>query len=99
MVCVLLPAAQQMLNNDRAAVLEANGGKVTIGELKMIGPFQVLDVIGYGGMSTVYKALQPDLDRIVAIKVMLPALVADESFRRRFEREARVIASLRHPHI
>src|ERR671932_1153507 len=73
---------------------------VPISELQQtIGPSQVLEVIGQGGMSTVYKALQPDLDRIVAIKVLLPAFVDDEAFRRRFQQEARVVARLRHPHI
>jgi serine/threonine-protein kinase len=66
---------------------------------KTIGTFQVREVLGHGGMSTVYKALQPDLDRTVAIKVPLPALVNDPSFRARFEREARLAARLRHPHI
>ncbi len=66
---------------------------------KTIGPYEVLDVIGHGGMATVYRARQPDLDRIVAIKVLLPAFASDSGFRRRFEREARLVASLRHPHI
>lgn len=64
-----------------------------------IGPYRVLDVIGHGGMATVYKALQPELDRIVAIKVLLPAFANDAGFRARFEREARLIARLRHPNI
>jgi serine/threonine-protein kinase len=65
----------------------------------MIGPYKVLDLVGHGGMSTVYKALQTDLDRVVAIKVLLPALASDPSFRQRFAREARLVASLRHPNI
>jgi predicted Ser/Thr protein kinase/uncharacterized protein YgiM (DUF1202 family) len=73
---------------------------VSLGELpQLIGSYQVLGVIGHGGMSTVYKALQPDLDRVVAIKVLLPGLASDPAFRQRFEREARVIASLRHANI
>ncbi len=65
----------------------------------MIGPYQLIEVIGHGGMATVYKAYQPNLDRIVAIKVLLPAFVDDAAFRFRFQREARLIARLRHPHI
>ena len=66
---------------------------------KTIGPYQVQDVIGHGGMATVYKAFQPELDRTVAIKVLLPAFVNDAAFRFRFQREARLIARLRHPNI
>jgi predicted Ser/Thr protein kinase len=70
------------------------------GEVRhQIGPYCVLDVIGHGGMATVYKAMQPELDRVVAVKVLLPAFANDAGFRARFEREARMIARLRHPHI
>jgi serine/threonine-protein kinase len=50
-------------------------------------------------MSTVYKALDPELERVVAIKVLLPELVANDEFRALFQREARLIARLRHPNI
>lgn len=74
--------------------------RVTLQTLqKSIGPYRVLDVIGHGGMATVYKAYQPDLDRVVAIKVLLPAFSHDPGFRFRFGREARLVARLRHPHI
>ncbi|MCA1599740.1 MAG: serine/threonine protein kinase, partial [Chloroflexi bacterium] len=56
-------------------------------------------MIGHGGMAIVYKAYQPELDRIVAIKIPLPAFVDDADFRSCFEREARLVARLRHPHI
>src|SRR6266404_2340763 len=63
------------------------------------GPYQILTSIGAGGMGEVYKARDTRLDRIVAIKV-LPAHLADRAeLRERFEREARTIASLNHPHI
>ena len=66
---------------------------------KRLGPFEILSAIGAGGMGEVYRARDTRLDRIVAIKV-LPAHLADEPERReRFEREARTIASLHHPHI
>ncbi len=56
-------------------------------------------VIGTGGMSTVYLGKQVVLQREVAIKVMLPEALEDETSRRRFENEARTIARLDHPHI
>src|SRR5712672_337059 len=66
---------------------------------KRLGPFEILSSIGAGGMGEVYKARDTRLDRIVAIKV-LPTHLADRSdLRERFEREARTIASLNHPHI
>jgi serine/threonine protein kinase len=66
---------------------------------KRLGPYEILSPIGAGGMGEVYKARDTRLDRIVAIKV-LPTHLADRSeFRERFEREAKTIASLNHPHI
>ncbi len=64
-----------------------------------LGPYEILSAIGAGGMGEVYKACDTRLDRIVAIKV-LPTHLADRpELRERFEREARTIASLNHPHI
>ena len=66
---------------------------------KRLGPYEVLSAIGAGGMGEVYKARDTRLDRIVAIKV-LPTHLADRAeLRERFEREAKTIASLNHPHI
>src|SRR5579863_3738110 len=64
-----------------------------------LGPHEILAAAGSGGMGEVYKARDTRLDRIVAIKV-LPTHLADRSeLRERFEREAKTIASLNHPHI
>ncbi len=64
-----------------------------------LGPYEILSPIGAGGMGEVYKARDTRLDRTVAIKV-LPAHVADDpDLRQRFEREAKTISSLNHPHI
>src|SRR6267378_6298532 len=64
-----------------------------------LGPYEILTAIGAGGMGEVYRARDTRLDRIVAIKV-LPTHLADRAeLRERFEREARVVASLNHPHI
>jgi Tol biopolymer transport system component len=66
---------------------------------RRLGPYEILSSIGAGGMGEVYRARDTRLDRIVAIKV-LPTHLADRSeLRERFEREARTIASLNHPHI
>ncbi len=64
-----------------------------------LGPYEVLGLIGEGGMGQVYRAADTRLDRAVAIKVM-PAALADDPIRReRFEREARSISRLEHPNI
>ena len=60
------------------------------------GPYEIVAALGAGGMGEVYKAHDPRLDRVVAIKI-LPS--ADPELRARFEREARAIARLQHPHI
>jgi len=64
-----------------------------------LGPYEVLGLIGAGGMGEVYKARDTRLDRTVAIKVLPTELSADPERRARFEREARTIAGLNHPHI
>ena len=70
-----------------------------IGAGTRLGPYEILSAIGAGGMGEVYRAKDTRLDRIVAIKV-LPAHVSDDpALRERFEREARTIAALNHPHI
>src|ERR1700751_2022093 len=64
-----------------------------------LGPYEILSAIGVGGMGEVYRAKDTRLDRIVAIKVLPPHLADSSELRERFEREARTIASLNHPHI
>src|SRR5579863_2257713 len=66
---------------------------------KTVGPYQILSAIGAGGMGEVYKARDTRLDRTVAIKVLSPHLADRADLRERFEREARTIAGLNHPHI
>ena len=60
---------------------------------------EVLEKIGQGGMGAVFKARQPSLDRIVALKILLPELGRDPAFAERFAREARVLGKLNHPNI
>lgn len=64
-----------------------------------LGPYEILSLIGAGGMGEVYKSRDTRLERVVAIKV-LPAHLADRAdLRERFEREARSIATLQHTNI
>ena len=64
-----------------------------------LGPYEIVAPLGAGGMGEVYKATDTRLDRIVAIKVLTAALAEDPQFRDRFDREARTISKLAHPHI
>jgi tRNA A-37 threonylcarbamoyl transferase component Bud32 len=65
-----------------------------------LGNYRIVERIGRGGMAVVYKAYQPALERHVAIKVLREQLTADdEQFARRFQREAKAVAALRHPNI
>ena len=64
-----------------------------------LGPYEILASAGAGGMGEVYKARDTRLDRIVAIKVLTEEISNDARHRQRFEREARVISRLSHPHV
>ncbi len=66
---------------------------------RRLGPYEILSAIGAGGMGEVYKARDTRLDRIVAIKVLPAQLAGRTELRERFDREAKTIASLNHPHI
>lgn len=61
--------------------------------------FEILEIVGRGGMGAVYKARQPALDRFVAIKLLPPDAAADHGFAQRFRNEARILARLQHPNI
>src|SRR6202050_2545414 len=64
-----------------------------------LGPYEILSSIGAGGMGEVYRARDTRLDRIVAIKVLPEHLSSNPQSRERFDREAKAISSLSHPHI
>jgi len=66
---------------------------------RKLGPYEILAPLGAGGMGEVYRARDTRLDRTVAIKVLPAELSANVERRQRFEREARIISSLNHPHI
>ena len=80
-----------------AGVISDIGGSTLAG--CRIGAYQVLAPIGAGGMGEVYRARDTRLGRDVAIKILPRAFTADPDRLARFEREARVLASLNHPHI
>src|SRR5712671_1820015 len=64
-----------------------------------LGPYEILDAIGAGGMGEVYRAKDTRLDRTVAIKILPAHLSSDPLRKQRFEREAKTISSLNHPNI
>ena len=69
------------------------------GQLGRFGPYEVLEVLGHGGMGIVLKARDPALNRLVAIKVLAPQLAASGAARKRFAREARAAAAISHEHV
>ena len=64
-----------------------------------LGPYEILSPLGRGGMGEVYRAIDAKLERDVAIKILPEALAHDPERLARFEREAKVLASLNHPNI
>lgn len=79
----------------------AFGGKTMpwLTEPKQLGGYQILETLKSGGMGAVYVAADPKLDRRVAIKTILPALLLLEPARERFDRETKALARLQHPGI
>lgn len=63
------------------------------------GGFEILEVLGRGGMGIVYKARQKSLDRIVALKVLAPKIAGNPNFEARFNQEAKLLASVSHPNV
>jgi serine/threonine protein kinase len=66
---------------------------------RKIGQYEIRSLVGSGGMATVYLGYQPNVDRLVAIKILPPHPALDPEFIQRFQLEARTIARLQHPHI
>jgi eukaryotic-like serine/threonine-protein kinase len=84
------------------ALAAAAGIATTSGTLltgRRIGVYQILALLGAGGMGEVYRARDTKLGRDVAFKILPRAFTADPDRLARFEREARVLASLNHPHV
>ncbi|NNC88678.1 MAG: serine/threonine protein kinase [Akkermansiaceae bacterium] len=100
--CVLEEVAQEEAQAGEAtrAATEAGMQPPSLEEIAAAFPqFEVLELIGSGGMGAVFKVRQPRLDRVVALKVLPRALAGDERFTERFTREARTLAKLSHPNI
>jgi serine/threonine-protein kinase len=64
-----------------------------------LGPYELVEELGKGGMATVYRAYQPNTDRFVAVKVIHRAIASDSAGLERFQREARLVTRLEHPHL
>ena len=64
-----------------------------------LGPYEIIDPLGAGGMGEVYRARDTRLERTVAVKVVSTSLASDPTWRQRFDREARILATLSNPHI
>lgn len=80
----------------RERTMETN---MTLKEGERIGHYQIVSLLGRGGMASVYKAHEMSLNRTVALKVLRPELAEDPSFVKRFQREAQAAARLNHPAI
>jgi serine/threonine protein kinase len=75
-------------------------GPLSVAELSRRFPqLEIIELLGQGGLGAVYKARQPHLDRLVALKILPPDAGADQAFAERFGREARALARLNHPGI
>src|SRR6516162_632823 len=103
--CLLKGVISSAHEAARSAPAEATGAYAgpaapAVEELAPLFPqLEILELIGQGGMGAVYKARQPSLDRLVAVKVLPPEAGRDPAFAERFNREARALARLSHPNI
>ncbi|MCA9903746.1 MAG: serine/threonine protein kinase, partial [Anaerolineae bacterium] len=68
-------------------------------QMRLAGRYEIRERVGAGGMARVFKAWDVNLDRWVAVKILHEHLVDDPSFKERFDREAKLVASLNHPGI
>ena len=85
------------LGDVAAQVLAAEHGESLVG--RQVGPHRIVSLLGRGGMGEVYRARDTQLGRDVAIKVVAGAFPSEPARRARFEREARALATLNHPHV
>jgi len=93
------PLAKQLVQRGVLTVYQINQLFAGRGKDLAVGAYRVLDRLGQGGLSTVYKARHVDMDRIVALKVIRPEALADAEGRRQFLQEIDAMARLDHPNI
>ena len=87
-------------HSQQATFITGESAAPAPGDLAPLFPqLEIFELLGKGGMGAVYKARQPALDRLVALKILPPAVAADPAFAERFTREARALARINHPHI
>lgn len=88
-------------HSDLAAVMtELMKSRISTGnEIQTLGKYKMLEQLGEGGMSIVYNALDTELEREVAIKMLKYEIASSEDFKQRFKQEAKIIAGLKHPNI
>lgn len=90
------PGNSDITEQDRVVDLSVLGQSPKQGALGRMGKYDILEVIGHGGMGVVFRAFDDQLRRTVAIKVLTRALASNETARRRFIREARAAAAINH---
>ena len=93
----MTPTKRANSSRHRCQHLYTKRKKTLIG--KTVGKYRIVEHLGRGGMAEVYKAHHPTLDRYVAIKVLHSFLADEEDFLTRFRREAKIVATFRHPNI
>jgi serine/threonine protein kinase len=93
-------ATQTEIPGEPGAVKALPGPPTPVADVAKLFPqLEILECLGRGGMGAVYKARQPRLDRVVALKILSPEKQGNQKFADRFEREARALAKLHHPNI
>src|SRR5207248_2387859 len=83
----------------KGLISKHNAPPMAIAPGTTLGPYEILSSAGAGGMGEVYRCRDTRLERTVAIKVLSPRLNSNLELKQRFEREARAISQLQHPHI
>ncbi len=89
----------ELVKNNHLTPFQAQQVKAGKAKSLILGEYTILDKIGAGGMGQVFKAQHRRMERIVAIKMLPPAMTKDAASMARFEREVRAAAKLRHPNI
>lgn len=95
----ILDLEKKLFNTLPSSSIHEPTAKVNPTRSLTIGGYHLLEELGQGGMGKVYKAKDPKLDRLVALKVIKQELSSNLDFKKRFEREAKIIAQLNHPNI